>query len=105
MQNRIRELREEKKMSQLRLGMELGVTQETVSAYETGRHYPSVKSLLIMSALFHASLDYIMGIAEMRLPGPKEGLSGNEVMLLSLFRSLNPMQKERAIAFMQGMLG
>ncbi len=35
MKNRIRELRAEKNITQLRLSLELEVSQETVSAYET----------------------------------------------------------------------
>ena len=104
MQNRIKELREEKKMTQLRLSMELDVAQETVSAYETGRHYPSVETLIKMSELFHSSLDYILGLSEIRLPVKKDALPKEEAAALSLFRTLNKVQKEKAIAFMQGML-
>ena len=59
MENRIRELREGKRMTQVRLSIELGVSQETVSAYENQRHYPSFTQLVKMSELFHASIDYI----------------------------------------------
>jgi len=102
--NRIRELREEKRMTQLNLSMELEVTQETISAYEIGKHYPSVKSLLKMAELFHSSLDYIMGISDARIPLGKDGLPRDESAALSVFRGLNRVQKEKAIAFMQGML-
>ena len=34
MENRIRQLREERHMTQVRLSVELGVSQETVSSYE-----------------------------------------------------------------------
>jgi len=104
MQNRIKELREEKRMTQVRLSIELEVTQETVSAYEIGRHYPSVKSLLIMSSIFNASIDYILGLSEIRLPVLTGGLPNDEISVLSLFRNLDGIQKEKAIAFMQGML-
>lgn len=43
MKNRIRELRAEKNITQLRLSLELEVSQETVSAYENGKHLPSLK--------------------------------------------------------------
>ena len=104
MPNRIRELREEKKMTQLRLSIELGVTQETVSAYEVGKHYPSVKALIKMAELFHSSLDYIMGVNDIRLPMKKDELPQEEATLLSLFRGLSPIKKEKAISFIQGML-
>ena len=66
MGNRIRELREEKQMTQLRLSIELEVSQEAVSAYENGKHYPSVSTLLKLSAIFHASCDYILGLSDIR---------------------------------------
>ncbi len=105
MQNRIRELREEKKMTQLRLSIELDVTQETISAYEVGKHYPSVKSLLKMTELFRSSMDYIMGLSEIRLPTKKDGLPQDEAAVLSLFSELDSVGKQKAIAFIQGMLG
>lgn len=49
MKNRIRELRAEKNITQLRLSLELEVSQETVSAYENGKHLPSLKSLIKMA--------------------------------------------------------
>ena len=51
MKNRIRELRAEKNITQLRLSLELEVSQETVSAYENGKHLPSLKSLIKMVQL------------------------------------------------------
>lgn len=38
--DRIYELRTNKRMSQIALGMRLGVTQETISAYENKKSYP-----------------------------------------------------------------
>ncbi len=102
--NKIRELREEKRMTQIRLSTELEVTQETISAYEIGKHFPSVKSLLKMSELFDASIDYILGISDIRLPIKRDNLSNHEITALTLFRHLDNTQKEKAIAFMQGML-
>lgn len=49
MQNRIRQLREEKHMTQLRLSTELGMTQETISAYETGKHLPGLGTLIALA--------------------------------------------------------
>lgn len=102
--NRVKELREERHMTQLRLSFELDVTQETISAYENGKHYPSCKSLLLMASLFDASLDYIMGLSSIRKVVSEEGLPENEVKLLLLYRKLSSAQKERGYAYFQGML-
>ena len=58
--NRIKELREEKGMTQQRLSIELGVTQEAVSGYENGRHFISMPCLLKLSKMFNVSCDYIL---------------------------------------------
>ena len=102
-QNRIKDLRDEREMTQVRLSIELEVSQETVSAYEMGKHYPSVKSLLRMVALFDASMDYIMGISPVRNAIVEKGLPDNEVRLLSIYRKLDDVQKEKAYSYMQGM--
>ena len=47
--NRIKELRESKGMTQIRLSIELSLSLETVSAYENGKHYPRVENLIKMS--------------------------------------------------------
>ena len=66
MATRIQQLREEQHMTQVRLSIELGVSQETVSAYEKGKHYPSVSTLIQLFQLFHVSCDYILGLSDCR---------------------------------------
>lgn len=103
MENRIRQLREEFHMTQVRLGIELGVAQETVSAYESQRHYPSFVQLVKMSEIFRASIDYIMGLSEVRRPVNSQR---NESLskLTDLSRRLDQHQLELAMAYVQGML-
>ena len=98
MKNRIQALREERHMTQIRLSIELGVSQETVSAYEIGRHYPSVSTLLKMSRLLNASCDYILGLSDVRTPS--NSLSQDEQSLLSLYRALSPGKKEKLHAYL-----
>ena len=66
--NRIAELRKEKKMSQISLGMKLNVSQKMISAYENGKNEPSIDLLMRMADIFHASIDYIVGYSENRYP-------------------------------------
>lgn len=102
--NRIRELREERHMNQVRLSVEIGVSQETISAYEIGKHYPSVEILIKMSKLFSASFDYILGYSNIRLPKTENCLLDDEMKALALYRALNSMQRNKVISYMQGML-
>lgn len=103
MENHIRQLREEFHMTQVRLSIELGVSQETVSAYENQKHYPSFPQLQKMSAIFHASIDYIMGLSEIRSPAPLRE-TGDLSALMELGRRLTPRQLELALTYIRGML-
>ena len=77
--NRIKELRESKGMTQVRLSIELEVSQETVSAYEKGKHYPSVDVLLKMSDIFDSSIDYILGLSDIKRPISSAELSADDL--------------------------
>lgn len=103
MENRIKALRNERNMTQVRLSTELGVAQETISAYESGKHFPSVKSLLKMAELFDASCDYILGTSDIRKPVKEKLLNNAEVNLLSLFRELDEGHKDKAVSYLEGL--
>ena len=48
-------------MSQVFLGMELGMSQNTISRYETGAREPSNDELIAIADYFDVSIDYLLG--------------------------------------------
>lgn len=58
---RLKELREQRHISQVFLGMELGMSQNTISRYETGAREADYKTLLIFADYFNVSVDYLLG--------------------------------------------
>lgn len=56
----ISQLRKEQNLTQEQLGEILGVTNKTVSRWETGSYLPPVESLQGMSALFSVSINEIL---------------------------------------------
>ena len=58
---RIRELRHKQGMTQQALGKIIDVRQDTISIYETGKHYPEVRNLMILADYFGVSTDYLLG--------------------------------------------
>jgi len=105
--NRIKILRIEKKITQLQLSIELGVTQETISAYEHGRHLPSLSALMKMSQIFDCSMDYIMGLSSVRQILTEENYSINDEQkdfLLNCYRRLGSRNKARLLAYAEGLL-
>lgn len=101
MKNRIRELRKENHMSQIHLSIELEVAQETVSAYENGKHYPSFQSLVKMSNLFNVPIDYIMGLSDSI---GDNSLSEKENHMLRMFKTLNDNNQDKVISYTQGLI-
>lgn len=65
MKNRIAELRKEKKMTLKELGEALGIRDNTLSQYETGKRTPRNPELWEkLASYFGVSVAYIMGIEE-----------------------------------------
>ena len=103
MGNRIKQLRREKRMTQVRLAIELEVTQETISAYEKNKHYPSVNSLLKMSELFNSSIDYILGLTNTRCMLSASDLTEDEIKLMKCYQALPAAKKEKALSYLEGL--
>ena len=102
MVNRIKELREEKGMTQQRLSIELGVTQEAVSGYENGRHCISVPCLLKLSEMFNVSCDYILCLSDIRNMTSVKDLSPEEIELISEYRTLLPSERAMLKGYIKG---
>lgn len=59
---RIKELREQRHLSQTRAAERLNVTRSTISAYERNTKTPRVEVLANMAILYHTSVDYMLGL-------------------------------------------
>lgn len=103
MATRIQQLREEQHMTQVRLSIELGVSQETVSAYEKGKHYPSVSTLIQLFQLFHVSCDYILGLSDCRYVDFPSPLSEQEQKLLFNYQQLFEIKQGKRLAYLDGL--
>lgn len=58
---RIKELRKSKNISQIKLGIDLNMSQNTISRYETGEREPSISDLIRIADYFGVSVDYLIG--------------------------------------------
>ncbi|WMJ79518.1 helix-turn-helix transcriptional regulator [Clostridium sp. MB40-C1] len=59
--DRLKELREEKKLTQEELGKFLNVSRQAISGYEAGSIEPSINNLIKLADVFNVSLDYLLG--------------------------------------------
>jgi repressor LexA len=70
--NRIKELRELKKLSQNVLAEKLNTKQSTISGYETGTREPDNDTLKRLAIFFDVSIDYLLGVSETNYPWDSE---------------------------------
>ena len=68
--NRIRELREDKDLTQTFFANLLNVNQRTYSRYETGELEISLASLCILSDFHQVSIDYLLNRTDVKKPYP-----------------------------------
>ena len=61
---RLRELREEKGITQEKVATHLGVARTTYSNYEQGLREPPINTLVKMSDLFDVTVDYLLGLTD-----------------------------------------
>lgn len=61
---KIRDLRKQRKMSQTELANILHVSQQTVTAWETGKAEPSSSAVANLADYFNVTTDYLLGRPE-----------------------------------------
>ena len=57
---RLKEIRERKKLTQLKVALDLNMSQNTVSRYESGVREPGIAELVKFADYYGVSVDYIL---------------------------------------------
>ena len=58
---RLKELRKQRNLTQVRLSIELNMSQNTISRYESEQREADYKTLIMFADFFNVSLDYLLG--------------------------------------------
>ena len=56
----LKEIRKKKRLSQLKVAMDLNISREALSYYENGKRNPDTKMLIAMSRYFNVSIHYLI---------------------------------------------
>lgn len=64
MKIRLKELRKQQRLSQVRVAMDLNMNQNSLSRYETGRREADYKTLILLADYYNVSIDYLLGRTE-----------------------------------------
>lgn len=68
---RIRNLREDKDISQTKLAQILGMSQTGYSKYETGENDVPTNILIKLAHYHETSVDYLLGLTDQKTPYPR----------------------------------
>lgn len=66
--NRLRQLREEKDLTQEELGKKLNLTKANISKYESGKLEPNLETINYLAEYFNVTTDYLLGRSDIRKP-------------------------------------
>ena len=81
-----------KRITQLTLGTQLGVTQELISRYEIGDSFPQPQMLIKLAEFFNCSVDYLLGLTD--IPTPVKYLNSNDFKNAEIVSKYNSLSSE-----------
>ena len=61
---RLKQLRTEKNIGQNQLAKELGLSNASISYWETGKQLPTIEAVYKIAVYFDVSADYLLGLKE-----------------------------------------
>ena len=64
--DKLRQLRKEKRLTQLELAKAINVTDRSIKRYEAGTVEPTLSVILALAAYFKVSLDYLCDVSDIR---------------------------------------
>jgi len=107
MKMRLKELREENKLTQKEVADAVGGTQSNLAKWEKGKNQPPADMVIKLADFFGVTTDYLLGrtddLGNVVLPAEPTRLAG-EADLLLLFRGMNLLQREKFMAYGEGLL-
>lgn len=92
--NRIKELRSEKKITQADLAKILKISDRAVGYYENGAREPDYNTLLKISEYFDVSIDYLLGVSDVRNPNENKNTDEEFIFLYEGYKGLDDAHKD-----------
>ena len=106
MENNLKLIRNSKKLLQTKVAMDLNITQETISSYETGRVFPSSDMLIKLANYYKTSIDYILGRTnyDLTINNIKtNNISDTDFIILNKINKLSTINKAKAEGYIDGL--
>ena len=97
----LKTIREKKGITQIKLSIDIEVSQELISQYERGTTLPSPVNLIKLADYFNCSVDYLLGRTNNYkpiTPLTKEDVEKDN--LFEIYKSLNDKKREQVRCYM-----
>lgn len=99
--DRLKMLRKEKKLTQVRLGKMLNYGYTAIANYESGRNNPSIEDLKKIASIFNVSMDYLLGVNDIRYPYIRDDNSNEFNEVRRHYANLSPKKIQELLFFME----
>lgn len=99
--DRLKQLRKEKKMTQVKLGELLNYGYTAIANYESGRNQPAIADLKKIASIFDVSLDYLLGVNDTRQPFNTESNPERWNLFLQYYSLLDDNSLDDLLMYMQ----
>jgi transcriptional regulator with XRE-family HTH domain len=104
--NNLKQIRNNKGLLQTKVAMDLNITQETVSSYETGRVLPSSDMLINLADYYNTSIDYLLCRTKYDLPIDSikpNNINDRDFIILNKINKLSNADKDKIEAYIDGL--
>lgn len=104
--NNIKELRTKRDIYQLKLAMDIGLTQETISSYERNKIVPSTEVLIKLADYFNTNIDYLLCRTPYDLPISSlkpNNIDDKQFQLLTKINKLSSENQIKVEAYIDGL--
>lgn len=94
----LKKLREKKGITQVKLSVDIEVSQEIISQYELGKTKPTVESLIKLADYFNTSTDFLLD--RTNDPLPIQNLNKKDIEITDITEKYNSLSTEDKKQFM-----
>ena len=101
---RLKELREDRDLSQAELAKELRVGTGSIGMWESTDRVPPSKKLIKIAEYFGCTTDYLLGHSDIKYSN-SFGLSNDEREILALYQTLSSSRKEDLKIYLRALSG
>ena len=93
----LRQIREKKNITQTKLSVDIEVSQELISHYETGKSKPNIETLIKLAEYFNCSTDYLIG--RTNNPSTVKDLNTKDIKINNIIEKYNSLSAENKKQF------